>query len=104
MFVLHMSDAPPPLADAQIARTRDLILTGNVESAMRLVSAMPGAANAQDWLAKARRYVETQRALDSLEKAALAMPMVAQQPMIAPAPDTIAPSGATQPEIESPAT
>ncbi|HMT41501.1 MAG TPA: hypothetical protein PKC48_02660 [Sphingorhabdus sp.] len=84
MFVLHMSDAPPPSTDAQIARTRDLILTGNVESAMRLVSAMPGAANAKDWLAKARRYVETQRALDSLEKAALSMPMVAQQPMVAP--------------------
>lgn len=87
MFVLHTSDAPPPTADAQLQRTRDLVLTGNVESAIRLVAAMPGAANARDWLAKARRYVETQRALDSLEKAALSMPMVAQQPVIAPTPD-----------------
>lgn len=91
MFVLHTSDAPPPAADAQLQRARDLILTGNVESAIRLVQAMPGAAKAQGWLAKARRYVETQRALDSLENAALAMPMVAQQPMIAPALEGSAP-------------
>lgn len=104
MFVLHMSDAPPPSADARISRTRDLILTGNVESAMRLVSAMPGAANAKDWLAKARRFVETQQALDRLEKAALAMPMVAQQPVIAPSPDTAPPAGAAQPEVQSPET
>ena len=96
LFVLHTSDAPPSSENAQIQRIRDLILTGNVESAMRLVSAMPGAAKAQDWLAKARRYVETQRALDSLEKAALAMPMVAQQPMIAPSPDASAADSAPQ--------
>lgn len=101
MFVLHMSDAPPPSADAQIAGVRDLILTGNVESAIRLVSAMPGAANARDWLARARRYVETQRALDTLEKAALAMPMVAQQPMVAPAPDATAPAGEAQPGTQT---
>lgn len=87
MFVLHTSDAPPPAADAQLRRARDLVLTGNVDSAIRLVAVMPGAANARDWLAKARRYVETQRALDSLENAALSMPMVAQQPVITPTPD-----------------
>lgn len=104
MFVLHMSDAPPPSADAQVTRTRDLILTGNVESAMRLVSAMPGVANAKDWLAKARRFVETQQALDSLEMAALAMPMVAHQPMIAPAPDEASPATETQSEAQAPET
>jgi hypothetical protein len=71
---------------------------------MRLVSAMPGSANAKDWLARARRFVETQQALDSLEKAALAMPMVAQQPMIAPAPETIPPAGEAQPAVQPPAT
>jgi hypothetical protein len=104
MFELHMSDAPPPTADAQIARTRDLILSGNVESATRLVAAMPGAANAKDWLAKARRYVETQQALDTLEKAALAMPMVAQQPMVAPTPEAVPPAGAVHPGAPSPET
>lgn len=102
MFVLHTSDAPPATADAQSQRARDLILAGNVESAIRLVMAMPGAANARDWLAKARRYVETQRALDSLEKAALSMPMVAQQPIVTPgAPVPEQDPVATLPDPES---
>lgn len=103
MFVLHTSDAPPPAADAQLQRARDLVLTGSVESAIRLVETMPGAANAQDWLAKARRYVETQRALDMLEKAALSMPMVAQPSMVAPPATDTAPAIETKPELTAPA-
>jgi hypothetical protein len=79
LFVLRKSDSAKPSHDAQLQRIRDLVLTGNIDSAIQLVLAMPGAAKAQDWLVKARRLRDAQTALDSLEKFALSMPMIAPQ-------------------------
>jgi hypothetical protein len=45
---------------------------------------MPGAANAQEWIARARRYVAVHRALDEIESAAL-LGAPAPQPAAAPA-------------------
>lgn len=95
LFVLRRSDGVRPSRDAQMQRIRDLLLTGNAGSAIALASAMPGAAKAQDWLIKARRYRDAQTALDNLEKYALAMPMIAPQaaPIAPPAPTPAAAAG-----------
>jgi hypothetical protein len=45
--------------------------TGDVDQALAETMRLPGAANAQDWAAKARRYVAAHRALDEIESAAL---------------------------------
>ncbi|MCC6479431.1 hypothetical protein [Sphingorhabdus sp.] len=95
LFVLRRSEGAALSRDAQLQRIRDLILTGNIDSAIRLVSAMPGAANADGWLVKARRYRDAQLALDTLEQAALAMPMAAQ--VAPPVPAPMAPAPAPQP-------
>jgi hypothetical protein len=44
---------------------------------------MPGAANAGDWIGRARRYVAAHRALDQIESAALLGPS-ATAPTAAP--------------------
>lgn len=95
LFTLRRSNTAPAPRDAQLQRIRDLLLSGNAASAIALVTAMPGAAQAQDWLVRARRYSDAQAALDTLEKYALAMPMIAPQaaPLAPPTPP--APEAAT---------
>lgn len=91
LFVLRKSDSAKPTHDAQLQRIRDLVLTGNIDTAIKLVAPLPGAAKAEDWLLKARRYRDAQLALDSLEKYAMALP-VAAQPVLAPAPLQVPPA------------
>jgi hypothetical protein len=93
LFVIRRSDTPPPAEDAQLQIARDYLAAGNVAAALRFVSAMPGAVNAAEWIAKARRYVDRQQALEALEQAALTMsppPRVPTEPT--PQPKPAAPS------------
>lgn len=102
LFVLRRSDSVRPSRDAQIQRVRDLLLSGDAGSAIALVSVMPGAAKAQDWLVMVRRYRDAQTALDALEKYALAMPVIAPQaPSAAPVPAAPPPTPPT-PETGAP--
>jgi hypothetical protein len=94
LFVVRRSGTPPPAEDAQLQIARDYVVTGNFAAALRLVSAMPGAANAQDWIAKARRYIERQKALDTLEQTALTLPTAQPtQPDATSGPQSGAPPG-----------
>ena len=43
------------------------LATGDVDQALAETMRLPGAANAQAWVAKARRYVAAHRALDETE-------------------------------------
>lgn len=90
LFVLRRGDAAAPDRNADVQRTRDFIASGNVESALRFIETMPGAANARSFTERARRYVETQKALDALEAAALALPVA---PVTPPGPATPPESG-----------
>lgn len=92
LFVLRRTGSPPETVNGQLLQARDFLAGGNVEAAMRFVATLPGAANGRAWMAKARQYVETQRALDQLETAALALPVAPVTPpgpvaIPSPAPD-----------------
>lgn len=98
LFVLRREGAPSPAPTQRLERAHTLVESGNVAGAIAEVSAMPGAAVAQSWLTKARRYAQARKALDRLERSALVAPPAASI-MAAPPPPT-----ATEPEIVAPVT
>ena len=71
LVVLRRSGTPSPLPADRLARARRLLDTGQVEAARAEVVRLPGAGQAGNWLAAARRYVAAQQALDQLELVAL---------------------------------
>ena len=44
---------------------------GQVDAALAETMRLPGAARAEDWVTRARRYVVSHRALDEVESSAL---------------------------------
>lgn len=85
LFVVRHDDMPSPTPESRLVRTRAFLAGGKVEAAAAEVERMPGNAAAADWLAHARAYTATERALDQLEAAAL---MNAQPPVATPTPET----------------
>lgn len=71
LFVIRHDDAPSPVPESRIVRTRAFLAGGKVEAAIAEVERLPGQATATDWLAHARDYMAAQRALDQIEAAAL---------------------------------
>lgn len=71
LIEVHPAQRPAVNADARYARARLRLETGDVDQALAETMRLPGAANAQDWVNKARRYVAAHRALDEIESAAL---------------------------------
>ncbi|MGK6322920.1 hypothetical protein ACMGDM_07510 [Sphingomonas sp. DT-51] len=71
LIVIHRAGTPSPLPSDRLARARRQLGTGNVETALAEVQRLPGAAEAGNWTAAARRYVEARTALDTLEAAAI---------------------------------
>jgi hypothetical protein len=68
---VHPSQRPAVNPDARYERARLRLVTGDVDQALAETMRLPGAANAQDWVGKARRYIAAHRALDEVESAAL---------------------------------
>ncbi|HXH53873.1 MAG TPA: hypothetical protein VNH53_10685 [Sphingomicrobium sp.] len=68
---IHRADQPATRPEARYNRALARLQSGEVESALAETMRMPGAANAQDWVAKARRYISLRRALDEIESSAL---------------------------------
>jgi len=68
---LHSADRPAMNAEARYGRALQRLSSGDVDQAVAETMRMPGAARANDWVAKARRYVAAHRALDEIESAAL---------------------------------
>lgn len=71
MIEVHSAQHPAVNPDARYARAQQRLVSGDVDQALAETMRMPGAANAQDWVGKARRYVAAHRALDEIESAAL---------------------------------
>jgi hypothetical protein len=95
LFVLRKADSPSPAPTQRMLRTHALVESGNIGGAIAEISAMPGASEpaVQAWLSRARRYVETSKALDTLERSALAAP-VAVAPIAAPSvTEPLSPTG-----------
>ena len=90
LFVLRKDGAPSPAPTQRVARAHILVESGNIAGAIAEVSAMPGAGVAQTWLAKARRYNQARKALDLLERSAIATPLPAPLP-VAPTVEVIDP-------------
>jgi len=68
---VHSAERPAVNAEARYNRALRRLSTGDVDQAVAETMRMPGAARANDWTAKARRYVAAHRALDEIESAAL---------------------------------
>ena len=80
LVVLRQGATPSPLPADRMARARRLLDSGQVEAARAEVTRLPGADEAANWLAAARRYALARRALDILENTALAGPVPATTP------------------------
>lgn len=77
MFVIRHDDTPSPAPESRLARARAALAGQRVDLAIAEVERMPGKDAATDWLAHARDWENTQRALDQIESAALSTPTVA---------------------------
>ncbi len=74
LFVIRRGDAPSPQPDLRLDRARLMLRSGQVDGAIAEVERLPGASVAGTWLASARRYAASQKALDLIETAALLEP------------------------------
>lgn len=74
LFVVRREDAPSPAPQQRLERARLFLESGRIDAAVAEVRMMPGAAEAGDWIADAERYANTQRALETLETAAVLEP------------------------------
>lgn len=74
LFVVRHDDTPSPSPESRLDRARLMLQTGQFEAAADEVTRMPGSAAAAQWIANARRYAGTERALDLIETTALLDP------------------------------
>ena len=68
---IHRADRPSPSADARYNRALQRLSAGDVDQALAETMRLPGAANAGNWVGRARRYIAAHRSLDEIESAAL---------------------------------
>lgn len=74
MFVIRRETTPSPQPERRIERARFFLESGRVNRAIEEVRNLPGAEQAQRWIADAERYVAAQRALDLIETSAVLEP------------------------------
>ncbi|MFB0610844.1 hypothetical protein [Aurantiacibacter poecillastricola] len=74
LFVVRREDTPSPVAERRLERARLFLESGRIEAAVQEVRALPNAAEAEDWIADAERFAAAQRALETLETAAVLDP------------------------------
>lgn len=80
LVVLRPEDAPSPAPADRLERARRLLADGRVEAARAEVARMPGAREAAEWMAAARRWTLAHQALDVIETAAILGQAQGQQP------------------------
>ncbi len=68
---IHRADTPSPQPEARFDRALARLKAGEVDAALAETMRLPGAANADKWIVRARRYIGAHRALDEIESAAL---------------------------------
>lgn len=71
LVIVRKESAPSRHPRERLTRARRLLAQGHVEAALAEIARLPGAQGAESWMAAAGRYVETRRALDTLEEAAI---------------------------------
>lgn len=68
---IRPADRPSAKPDARYRRALSRLSSGDVDTALAETMRLPGAARADAWVNKARRYVLVHRALDEVESSAL---------------------------------
>jgi hypothetical protein len=71
IVAVRRSSAPSGKPQARYERALAQLHNGRVDAALAETMRLPGAARASDWVADARRYILSHRALDEVESAAL---------------------------------
>jgi len=71
LIEVHRVERPATNPEARYNRAFQQLSGGDVDQALTETMRLPGAANAQDWIGRARRYIAAHRALDEIESAAL---------------------------------
>lgn len=71
LVIIRKDSAPSPHPRERLQRARRLLAQGHVEASLAEINRLPGAQGAESWMAAAGRYVESRRALDTLEAAAI---------------------------------
>jgi hypothetical protein len=84
LFVLRRGARAPNDPSVRMDRARQLVGNADIAGAIDQIAPLPGAARAQNWLQKARSFVATRKALDVIERTALASVTIA--PSVAPPP------------------
>lgn len=74
LFVVRRAGTPSTASSQRLGRARRYVEAGNMDAAIAEVEKMPGAAKAEGWLDRARRYAKVQAQLDILETAAIFEP------------------------------
>lgn len=74
LFVIRREDTPSPDAEKRLERARLRLESGRIEAAISEIQNLPNAVAAQEWLEDAERFASAQRALETLETAAVLDP------------------------------
>jgi len=74
LFIIRNDETPSPAPENRLARARQRLDAGQVETAIAEVRKLPGADAAKQWIADAERYAAAERALDLLETTAVSEP------------------------------
>ena len=86
LVTVRRAGTPSPEPRERLRRADQWLEGGEVAPALAEVLRLPGHVYAEDWIARARRYVLARRALDTIETAALLEPRAAPSVPAAPAP------------------
>jgi Mitochondrial inner membrane protein len=84
LIVFRKADTPSERAGDRLGRAQRALNAGNLTGAIAEVGALPGAEIAANWQAKARQFVQTQKALDLLEASSVSVGNATPQPATAP--------------------
>jgi len=74
LFVVRRESAPSPQPQNRLQRARLFLESRRIEDAIAEVRYLPGADQAEDWIADATRFAEAQAALDRIESTAVLEP------------------------------
>ncbi len=74
VFIVRREDTASPVAERRLERARLFLQSGRIEAAISEIRNMPNAVIAEDWLEDAERFAAAQRALETLETAAVLDP------------------------------
>ena len=71
LFVVRRESTPSPQPERRLERARTALEQGRYQNAIDEIKAMPGAAQADAWIADAERFRDAMQALEVIETAAV---------------------------------